>query len=115
MCAPGWTPATNKLVQGLPFPSLQHHQAMGTWHTQVMPSNGGYIRTGQKRRGGCAPEDHGDIYINTDGSHYEPGGGWHDLFNGGPSCIPNTYAANNMGHALAGVICVQGAYEPPQQ
>jgi cysteine-rich repeat protein len=114
MCAAGWTPATNKLVQGLPFPSHQQHQAMGTWHSQVMASNGGYIRTGQKRRGGCTPEAHGDIYINSDGSHYEAGAGWHDLFHGGPSCVPDTHAANNMSHKLAGVICVQGTYELPQ-
>ena len=114
MCASGWTPATYKLVQGLQFPSLQDHQAMGVWHQQVMPGNGGYIRTGQKRRGGCTPEAHGDIYINTNGSHYEAGAGWHDLFYGGASCNPGTHAANNMSHALAGVICVKGTYELPQ-
>ena len=114
MCAAGWTPATNKLVQGLPFPSLQQHQAMGVWHQQVA-GNVTYIRTGQKRRGGCTPDAHGDIFINTNGSHYENGAGWHDLFNGGPSCLPDTYAANDITPNLAGVICVLGQYEPPQQ
>ena len=114
MCAGGWTPATYKLVQGLPFPTLQQHQAMGNWHQQVMPNNGGFIRTGQKRRGGCTPEAHGDIYIRTNGGAYNAGAGWHDLYQGGSSCNPGTNSANNMSHALAGVVCVAGQYEAPQ-
>ncbi|MBI4705303.1 MAG: hypothetical protein HY744_29710, partial [Deltaproteobacteria bacterium] len=121
MCAQGCTPATYKLVQGLGKPTQQEHDAFATWYNGVMPNNGGYIRTGQKRRGGCTKDAHGDIYVHAGtgpGSYsqcnHNPLEGWHDLFEGGPSCNAQTCAANNMGHALAGVICVKGSYEAPQ-
>jgi cysteine-rich repeat protein len=113
MCAPGYTPATNKLVQGLQMPSQQQHQTFAAWHTQVMPNNGGYIRTGQKRRGGCTLEEHGELYVPLSG--YSADSGWQDLFQGGPSCNKGTGSANNVqGHPLAGVVCVKGEYEQPQ-
>ena len=115
MCAPGYTPATNKLVQGLQMPSLQQHQAFANWHNQVMPNNGNYIRTGQKRRGGCTLEEHGELYVPLPDWGYSIDSGWQDLFLGGPSCSKQTGSANNVsGHPLAGVICVKGTYEPPQ-
>jgi len=116
MCAPGYTPATNKLVQGLQMPSLQQHQVFAAWHGQVMPDNGGYIRTGQKRRGGCTLEEHGELYVPLPDWGYSGNSGWQDLFQGGPSCNKGTGSANNVqGHPLAGVICVKGEYELPQQ
>jgi len=113
MCAAGFTPATYKLVQALPFPTLAEHQAYAAWYVQ---HNGGepYIRTGQKRRGGCSPEAHGDVYIHASDSGWTSGsGGWRDLYYGGSSCNSQTDAANNMSHPLPGVICVKGVYEPP--
>ena len=114
MCAAGWTPATYTLVQGYPMPTLAQHQAFRNWYNGVVPGNGNYIRTGQKRRGGCTPEAHGDLYVPNDDWGYVPDSGWHDLFLGGPSCTKNTGSANNMSHPLAGVICVAGVYVPPQ-
>ena len=114
MCAVGWTPATNKLVQGYPMPTLAEHQAFVSWYNGVNSNNGNYIRTGQKRRGGCTPEEHGDLYVpNDDDWGYKPGSGWHDLFLGGPSCTAPTGSANNMSHPLAGVVCIFGEYELP--
>ena len=115
LCNNGSTPATYKLVHGLlPYPTQQDHNKFVDWYNQSMPQNGGYIRTGQKRRGGCQPEAHGDVYIGANyGSWGDMGGGWYDLYNGGSSCNNQTTAANNMSHMLAGVICVQGVYELP--
>jgi len=113
MCAAGCTPATYKLVQGLEYPSLAKHQAFRDWYNQVVPNNGNYIRTGQKRRGGCTPTAHGDLYVPNPDWGYSQNSGWQDLYFGGPSCTKDTGSANNMEHALAGVICVAGVYEPP--
>jgi cysteine-rich repeat protein len=115
MCAAGYTPATYKLVQGLQMPSLQQHQVFAAWHNQVMPNNGGYIRTGQKRRGGCTLEEHGELYVPLPDWGYHAASGWQDLFLGGSSCNKDTGSANNVsGHPLAGVVCVKGEYEPPK-
>ncbi|MFH1533170.1 MAG: hypothetical protein ABIK09_20785 [Pseudomonadota bacterium] len=115
MCAAGFTPATYKLVQGYSMPTLAQHQTFVVWYNSVNPNNGNYIRTGQKRRGGCTPETHGDLYVpNNDDWGYQPDSGWQDLFLGGPSCSKGTGSANNMSHPLAGVICVAGVYEYPQ-
>lgn len=114
LCQTGFTPATYKLVQGLPFPTLAQHKVYSAWYQGVNPNNGGYIRTGQKRRGGCVADAHGDIYIaDADNGWTSNTGGWHDLYYGGSSCTLPTDAANNMSHQLAGVICVFGTYEPP--
>ncbi len=115
MCAAGSTPATYKLVQGYQMPTLAEHQTFVNWYNSVNSNNGNYIRTGQKRRNGCTPEEHGDLYVpNNDSWGYQPDSGWHDLFLGGPSCSKSTGSANNMSHPLAGVICVAGEYEYPQ-
>jgi len=113
MCATGFTPATYNLVQGLQKPTLDQHHVFVAWYKQVMPNNGGYIRTGQKRRGGCTPEAHGDIYVVNADSAFDTPCGWQDLFHGGSSCNLPTCSANNMSHELAGVICVKGTYAPP--
>jgi len=115
MCAAGWTPATYNLVQGLSMPTLAEHNTFVSWYNQVNSNNGNYIRTGQKRRGGCTPEAHGDLYIpNSSSSYAQSDSGWKDLFLGGSSCSKGTGSANNMSHPLAGVICVAGEYEYPQ-
>ena len=114
LCKAGCTPATNKLVQGLQMPTLPEHQVFRDWYNAVVPNNGNYIRTGQKRRSGCQPEDHGDLYVPNDDWGYHIESGWQDLFLGGPSCNKGTGSANNMSHPLAGVICVAGEYEAPQ-
>lgn len=117
MCAPGFTPVTYDLVQslGLPYPTQQESSDFGNWYQSRSTSGDtSYIRTGQKRRGGCNLNDHGDLYISPSHGYSTPGEGWYDLYYGGGSCSLDTHAANNVsGHPLAGVLCVYGSYVPP--
>jgi len=115
MCAENSTPATYNLVNalGLRKPTTAEHNAFFSWYKGLATSGDtNYIRTGQKRRGGCTLEAHGDLYVYNM-SVDDNGGSWGDLFNGGSSCNNRTNAANNMNHKLAGVICVLGEYEDP--
>ena len=116
MCAEGLTPATFDLVNALELriPTVQEDLAFFAWY-RALPVNGdtNYIRTGQKRRGGCVLDAHGDLYIRNGVGPNRMGDGWWDLFNGGGGCNLPTGSANNMSHALVGVVCVEGEYVPP--
>ncbi len=116
MCAEGHTPATFDLVNDLDLriPTVQEDLAFFAWY-RALPVQGdtNYIRTGQKRRGGCMLELHGDLYIRNGVGPARMGDGWFDLFNGGGSCNLPTGSANNTSHALVGVVCVEGEYVPP--
>ncbi len=118
MCAEGHTPATFDLVNALELriPTVQEDLDFFAWY-RALPVNGdtNYIRTGQKRRGGCELEAHGDLYIRNGVGPNSPGDGWFDLFNGGGSCDLPTGSANNTSHALVGVVCVEGEYAPPHR
>ncbi|HBU49143.1 MAG TPA: hypothetical protein DEB46_12615 [Myxococcales bacterium] len=119
MCAEGSTPATFDLVNanGLRKPTDAENDALFNWYRglPIQGDNSTYIRTGQKRRGGCQPDAHGDIYVYSNHSNVsDVGGSWGDLFEGGHSCNNQTRSANNMGHALPGVICVAGEYQAPR-
>lgn len=116
MCAQGFTPVTYDLVQslGLGYPTLQESADFWNWYGSLASSGDKtYIRTGQKRRGGCSLNDHGDLYIAQFHSYSQAGEGWYDLYYGGGSCTLSTSSANNMSHALAGVLCVYGTYVDP--
>ena len=116
MCAAGFTPATFDLVNALELriPTVQEDLDFFAWY-RALPVQGdtNYIRTGQKRRGGCELEAHGDLYIRNGVGPARMGDGWWDLFNGGGSCNLPTGSANNTSHALVGVVCVEGEYAPP--
>ena len=118
MCADGFTPVTHDMVVDLELriPTQAEHTALFDWYDSVdTTGNRSYIRTGQKRRGGCALEDHGELYVSR-GNGFQDDGGWIDLFEGSGSCEPNTHAANSVhGHPLAGVVCSPGEYEPPHR
>jgi hypothetical protein len=110
MCAVGYTPVTYDLVVslGLRIPTVPESDSFFAWYRSLATTGDtNYIRTGQKRRGGCLPDSHGDLYIyffNQFGS----GSSWPDLFTGGGSCNLPTGSANNMSHPLAGVLCARG-------
>ena len=113
LCGASATPATHALVENLREPSVAENQAFWSWYDEregAPPAS--YIRTGQKRRGGCTREAYGDLLITRwwDGSER---GAWGDLFRGGSSCQAPSSDVANMGRALTGVVCVRGAYAPP--
>ncbi len=116
MCADGFTPATFDLVNALALaiPTVQQDLDFFAWY-RALPVQGdtNYIRTGQKRRGGCVLDAHGDLYIRNGVGPNRAGDGWMDLFRGGGSCALPTGSANNLSHALVGVVCVEGEYVPP--
>ena len=116
LCADGNTPATfdNVNARELRRPDAAEHAAFWAWY-QGLPAAGdkNYIRTGQKRRGGCVLDAHGDLYVGRAYAWDQRDASWVDLFEGGGSCNLPTAAANNMSHALLGVLCVSGEYEDP--
>ena len=68
MCAAGFTPPTFDLVNslGLLMPTADQSAAFFTWYRALATSGDtNYIRTGQKRRGGCTPDAHGDLYVSS--------------------------------------------------
>ena len=84
LCGASATPATHALVENLREPSVAENQAFWSWYDEregAPPAS--YIRTGQKRRGGCTREAYGDLLITRwwDGSER---GAWGD--GGGSSC-----------------------------
>ena len=116
MCASNFTPVTYDLIQSLSltYPTQQENDDFWSWY-QSLPTSGdnNYIRTGQKRRGGCSLNGE-DLYISKFHGLSIPGEGWYDLYFGGGSCSLPTSSANQVGgHSLAGVLCVNGNYVAP--
>jgi hypothetical protein len=116
MCAAGYTPPTFALVNslGLRMPNTDETTAFFTWYRgRATSGDTNYIRTYQKRRGGCTLEAHGDLYVSSFNPN-SSSGGWRDLYLNGGSCNLQTDSANNVsGHPLAGTLCVRGTYVPP--
>jgi cysteine-rich repeat protein len=113
LCTNGSTPATFLVAADLREPSPAEHQAFWQWYDgDVARPAADYVRTGQKRRGGCSREGDGDLLISRwwNGG---VGGGWGDLFRGGSSCNRPTASAANMSLELNMVVCARGEYVAP--
>ncbi|MDE0883004.1 MAG: hypothetical protein OSB21_10450, partial [Myxococcota bacterium] len=101
------------LVEPLREPTPAENQAFWSWYDEredAPPAQ--YLRSGQKRRGGCSREAYGDLLISRwwDGSLR---GGWGDLFRGDSSCNSSSADVANMGRHLSGVVCVRGTFAEP--